>query len=86
MIAQGRRGVNAGRVAVTSRRGLRRAARVARGVWKRPRSPVEMIYGVLAIVASTSDGTCNNICTAGKRGDACTADADCDFYKVDLTL
>ncbi len=46
----------------------------------------EIIYRAFANLDGTHDGTCSaGSCTTGKRGDACSSNADCDYYRMDLT-
>lgn len=47
----------------------------------------EILYRALANQDGTHDGTCTGgVCTTGKRGDVCASNADCDYYRMDLTL
>lgn len=46
----------------------------------------EIIYRAFANLDGTHDGTCSaGSCTTGKKGDACSSNADCDYYRMNLT-
>jgi hypothetical protein len=46
-----------------------------------------VLFRGLANLFGTHDGTCDTgICTSGKRGQACSEDVECDYYRANFSL